>query len=196
MEMSASMESLGSIDFNKSNISPSASAPSTPLIIDEDSNTSTASSFGKKLRSRFIDISNEFKSKYNTVKLEELNAIIYRHNVSDQVATAIATAVLIDFGLITVEDRNLVIDRNKIRRQREKFRKEKTASVSFEGIEAFYFDGRKDNCIQFRNDAVRKVQEEHVSFVQQPNSFFMGHRTIESKESLHIADTIDDFLYQ
>ena len=67
-------------------------------------------------------------------------------DVSDRAGAAIASAVLKDFGVI--DDGNLadVIDRSKLRRERQKYRQKlrDDEECNFEIVDANYVDGRKD----------------------------------------------------
>ena len=47
-----------------------------------------------------------------------------RFNISDRVGAALATSVLMDHGLVNSTDHTSAIARNKLRREREKFRLE------------------------------------------------------------------------
>lgn len=67
-----------------------------------------------------------------------------RFGVSDRWATAVATALLKDVGIVHEIDTSQVIDRNKARRSRDKIRNELVATRNLETIEALYFDSRKD----------------------------------------------------
>jgi len=45
-----------------------------------------------------------------------------RYQLSDRASAAVANAALKDAGLITDSDKTYVIDKNKLRREREKYR--------------------------------------------------------------------------
>lgn len=128
---------------------------------------------------------------YNKVDLCEVSKAADRYGVSDRAAAAIATATLIDFGIITAQDRQFIIDRNKIRRNREKIRAEQMKSLSFDGIQALFFDGRKDSTKVHENNAIKMIKEEHISFVQEPNSFFICHKAIHSGTADSVCDAIE-----
>jgi len=69
-----------------------------------------------------------------------------RFGVSDRATAALATATLIDVGMIQKDDDRLVIDRSKVRRERQKVRqsiKEGECGV----ITSIYFDARKDQTL-------------------------------------------------
>ena len=67
-----------------------------------------------------------------------------RYGVSNRATAAIATATLIDFGLITPEDQNLVTDENKVARARQKYRSQLQSKelVEINAVTSIYFDGR------------------------------------------------------
>lgn len=121
-------------------------------------------------------------------------SIADRYNISDRVAAAIATATLVDFGLVSPDNRLHVIDKNKIRRERESYRDALVKNLSFDGIQGLYFDGRGDTAIAYENRAITKEKQEHISFVQQPHSYYIGHKTVLGKKADITADYIDDFV--
>ena len=91
-----------------------------------------------------------------------------RYQLSDRTAAAPANSVLVDVDKITENDKTCVIDRSKLRREREKFRQkiQKEEQQNFRYVNAIYFDGRKDatqRVVQGPNEKhYRSVQlEEH-----------------------------------
>ncbi|GBN66727.1 hypothetical protein AVEN_179966-1 [Araneus ventricosus] len=88
--------------------------------------------------------------------------------VSDRTVAAIASSVLHDVGLVTSNNSDLVVDENKLRREKAKVRKDlkfqalsKAQALPLKGL---YFDGRKDSTlIEARVDTKRytkKAKEE------------------------------------
>ena len=69
-----------------------------------------------------------------------------RYQISDRAAAGIRSATLKDFGVVTEYDASLVIDRSKLRRERQKYRDEirKAEEGLFEIVDGIYIDGRKD----------------------------------------------------
>ena len=68
-----------------------------------------------------------------------------RYQLSDRAGAAIATSTLQDMGIVTNEDKSLVIDPSKLRRERERCRKKICQEVfNFKYVSGLYFDGRKD----------------------------------------------------
>lgn len=98
--------------------------------------------------------------------------------------------------LIQPEDTRLVVDKSKIWRARVKSRK-KLSDVRLDGINALYFDGRKDKTLtqQHINGTTfhKTVVEEHITLLQEPSSQYIGHTVPQSGTSIHIAESICEF---
>ena len=62
---------------------------------------------------------------------------------SDRAVSAIANAVLQDYGIITPDKNSLIIDSNKLHRSRFSVRRDlaKEAHINISDISAIYFDG-------------------------------------------------------
>lgn len=124
-----------------------------------------------------------------------------RHGVSDRAAAAIASAALQDFGIISPDDSQNVVDRNKIRRARQRKRNllQKMNKDNRENLlQTLYFDGRKDHTmtnVQKGSKWYRKnVVEEHLTLLEEPGSQFIGHVTPASGSSEDIKNSLLDFL--
>lgn len=89
--------------------------------------------------------------KRNIIKIPTVARECDRYGISNAAGAAIATATLIDYGVIKSGDSATVIDRAKIRRQRDKLRASlsmaEKSSLSQKGPVSLYFDGRKDNTL-------------------------------------------------
>ena len=100
-----------------------------------------------------------------------------RYGMSDRSAAAIAYAVLEDVGLITVNNSSIVIDKNKVRRQRRKARIELQMSETKIELRGLFFDGRKDQTLTNRKEGRtfyrRTVVEKHISMISEPNSSYL-----------------------
>lgn len=106
-----------------------------------------------------------------------------RFGISDRAASALATAILNDLDLSDNAGNRIIIDRNKIRREREKARQivlKRVENVST--LEAFSFDSRKNKAraTDRKDDRnyPRVVDENHVVILKQPNSVYLGHAVI------------------
>ena len=69
-----------------------------------------------------------------------------RYQQSDRAGATIATSTLQDMGMVTDEDKSIVIDPSKLRRERERCREEICQEVisKFKFVTGLYFDSRKD----------------------------------------------------
>lgn len=123
-----------------------------------------------------------------------------RFGVSDRATAAIASSVLHDFGLATKEDDSLIIDKNKVRREKSSFRSNLQDMIKNEPnvIQGLYFDGRKDNTLKIdevNNKCFRRTaKEEHYSIIQEPGSIYVGHVSPSTGSSKVIASAILDYL--
>ena len=123
-----------------------------------------------------------------------------RHGLSDRAASSLATAVLQDMGIVSQGNKSQVIDRSKVRRERQKKRKRLTNGNSrpttFPGL---YFDGRKDRTMVQEKMADGKqhrkiISEEHISIVFEPGSSYFTHVSPNNGTSKSIAKEILDAL--
>lgn len=119
-----------------------------------------------------------------------------RFGVSDRATGAIASCVLKDLGVISKKDTSLVIDKNKVRREKKKARKAaveelRQLTVTKKGI---YFDGRKDSTIYQEKigfKMYRRIKkEEHITIVLEPGGIYFGHITPGSGTAIEIAKCI------
>ena len=119
-----------------------------------------------------------------------------RHGVSDRCAAAIISAVLQDVGIIHEHDSSMVVDKNKVRRERVEARR-KLSSKCAGTLRGLYFDGRKDRTLtQVKNGKKyyrKTVSEEHIVIVQEPNSVYAGHITPSGGDSKSIKQGIIAF---
>ena len=69
--------------------------------------------------------------------------------------------MLVDLNLVTESDRSLVIDKSKIRRERNKLRTQLQMNSTRNGIDvsSIYFDGRKDNTLKKIKDGDKWYSE-------------------------------------
>ena len=74
-----------------------------------------------------------------------------RWRVSNRAGAAIANAALIDAGFITAENQTNVIDKSKLRRALQDYRKERQAedinTLEENQGHAYYFDGKKNHVL-------------------------------------------------
>ena len=74
-----------------------------------------------------------------------------RYGLSDRATATICIALLCDLGIVTETDQTMIIDKSKVRKERNMFKKKLigkfTQSDEDEQIDAIYFDGRKDQTL-------------------------------------------------
>ena len=107
--------------------------------------------------------------------LEQTSVTCDRFQVSDRAGAAIATSVLSDLGFVSSEDRSRIIDKGKLRRERQKQRTALQHKGDIQGIKGLYFDGRKDKTLVQEKDEKGFTQqkiilEEHITILAEPNS--------------------------
>ena len=109
------------------------------------------------------------------LRLEHVSREADRYNLSDRATVAICTALLCDIGMENEMDQTMIIDKNKVRRVRNTFRKklpgEFQPNDTNGGIDAIYFDRRKDQILVHheRTGALTYAKEDHYVLVGQPH---------------------------
>ncbi|GBM05577.1 hypothetical protein AVEN_94839-1 [Araneus ventricosus] len=103
--------------------------------------------------------------------------------VSDRAVAEIASSVLHDVGLITSNSSDLVVDENKLLREKAKVRKDLKFQDLSEAqalpLKGLYFDDRKDSTlIEERVDTkryTRKTKDKHLSLIEEPGLRYITH---------------------
>ncbi|XP_047132856.1 uncharacterized protein LOC124811415 [Hydra vulgaris] len=132
-----------------------------------------------------------------------------RYGVSARATAAIATATLIDAGLITSDDKKLIIDHSKVSRAQEKvisdLSKDFDKIAKSGEVKCIFFDGRIVQTKQMieLDDSNAKfpvtVKEEHYSVCMEPGGKYLFHFTPEKatksvKHAEIIANKIVEWL--
>lgn len=133
------------------------------------------------------------------ISLKSTALVSDRFGVSDRATAAIASSVLFDLGIISESDTSLVIDKNKIRREKNKARQAiKKKDLKVTETKGIYFDGRKDNTLfqdKIGSKMYRRVKkEEHISVIREPGGQYIGHVSPESSTGQGIAESILKYL--
>lgn len=121
-----------------------------------------------------------------------------RFNVSDRATASICSAFLVDLGMVTSDNKSMVIDRHKIRRERELIRNKIKADINIElsknEIVAIYFDGRKDLTISKEKIdnkyRFKSTREEHITIITEPDGNYLTHVVPESGNAIDISKSI------
>lgn len=134
---------------------------------------------------------NLIRAGVSRISLPNSSVIADRYNLSDRAFAAIASGVLVDVGLINDDNKELVIDRSKVRRERLATRKANSTIHNLCCGEALFFDGKIDKTLTFRNNKTVMVKEDHIVLVREPDSEYIGHITPETGSA---ADTMQAIL--
>ncbi|GBN14640.1 hypothetical protein AVEN_39550-1 [Araneus ventricosus] len=126
-----------------------------------------------------------FVAKSSQVRLGLLSTAVVgdRFGVSDRDVVAIASSVLHDVGLITSKNSDLVVDENKLRREKAKVRKDLKFQASSEAqalpLKGLYFDGRKDSTLIEERVVTkrykRKAKEARLCLIEELSSRYITH---------------------
>ena len=137
-------------------------------------------------------------SSSNNTPLKKLASACDRTGVSDRAAALIVSSVLHDKDGCSTPNDSLIIDRSKIRRERQRYRKTLMSKDGAKRIKSVYYDGRKDPTLVKieREGRVHKEtkQKEHISLIEEPGSSYIGHIAVQKGSATSIADGIHDFL--
>ena len=137
----------------------------------------------------------------NTTKIKNVAMASIRFGVSSNATAAIANATLLDHGLISTEDSNLVIDAKKVQRAKDQLHTElqEKAAIKYKdgSIICILTDGRKDWTRMYAevegSDQVYPIiqKEEHYSVVSEPGGQYLFHFTPpEADENQKAAEKI------
>lgn len=133
-------------------------------------------------------------------KLPTFAEMCDRYAVSDRCASALASSVLHDIGIIKEEDTSRVVDRCKVRRERKRCRSEVRIRMQRDVVKlcGLYFDGRKDKTlVQVKKGDKyyrQSVIEEHVTLMKEPECNYFGHVIPASGTAASIKQSIVKFL--
>lgn len=168
----------------------------SPSFLDENSNMVVLNEPGVVLRSRAVDYTDEKANskQYNTHKYPQVAVVADRLNMTNRDTAQIVNATLVDMGILSSSNKSQAVGAKKIRMARKREREARVEEMSCEGIGAIYFDGRKDETLEIVNGARKFVKREHISFVQEPGSLFVGQRTIPSGHSHEILNALNQIL--
>jgi hypothetical protein len=141
------------------------------------------------------------RSSRNLVELPTVARQCDRYGISNVAGAAIATATLIDYGIIDAQRSDLVIDRAKFIRQREKLRSilSEKARTSFKiySPQSLFFDSRKDMTLcDISSNTSGTTVEEHYVLLEEPLSNFLGHVSPVSGSASEIFAAIVDYFYE
>lgn len=118
-----------------------------------------------------------------------------RYGVSNRAAAAIITPALVDYGIITSDDQNNVIDHHKYWRAGLQLRRRDLKKVATDNeveIRALYFDRRKDLTLVKEKKGRKwydtRKEEDHDVLIGEPGTFYLSHIELEHGIATAIAD--------
>ena len=130
------------------------------------------------------------------LSLQKVASEAERFKFSNRGVSCICTALLGDLGIINDDCTDMIIDKSKIHRNREKLRKNEVLHppLSRTFIQGLEYDGRKDKTLVYNaaSKGNRYVEEEHFSVLQQPRRHFLTHFTPASGKSVDICEDLTD----
>lgn len=162
---------------------------------DDESFTDDPTDPDFRIRQSIVQkIRTKSSAKYNTMNIDPIAIVCDRYGISDPAGAAISSAALQSAGLVTEDDPQLVIDKNKLKRAREKVGNQLYLQRDDE-IVGLYFDGRKDRTMtmEVSEDGVahkRFKKEEHISVIGEPFGKYLGHIALKRGLAVNICDGI------
>lgn len=159
-------------------------------ILDSEMNESTTS-----------DPEHNLRPEHYASRRPLPNFAMERYRVSERTAAALASALLRDLEIIDDDGKNDVIDKSKVRRERDNLQK-KLLKESRIVTNPKAFDGRKDMTLTHTKTPdgrlhPRRVLESHITVLRQPFSAFLGYVTApEIASAPEIAETLLKYFEQ
>ena len=140
------------------------------------------------------------KFNYKKLLLPTVAQEADRFHASDALVASIVNATLIDVGLISKKDQDLVVTRAKIRLERKKGRKlciAKNMEENSGKLTCLGFDGKKTDTLCFTEDNKRrKLVKDHYSFTNSEGKY-LTHQTLNvSSTGKNIANAVLDVLLE
>ena len=182
---------------SNSNNTVSTSSANIDIVIGFESHTSTNEN--SEISVSFdaaLPCSSKSILQQNRVTLKELAMACERYEVSDRAGAAIASVTLKALGISTEEDKRYVVDRSKLQRERQKYRKEikNKEQELFELVDSIFVDGRKDatmTMVEVNGNYHRQtVIEKHYVIAEEPNGFYLLHVMPEDGNGYKIATSV------
>lgn len=137
----------------------------------------------------------------NTTPLPTLAQVCDRYGLSNRAGAAAATATLIDFHIVSKEDKTAIIDHHKLARERRRHRQQvqqEEKSEWDENVSSIYFDGKRDATLSQHRVGNKiyptSVIEDHYVIIAEPGGHYLHHVTPKSGHGVNIAKAIYKFL--
>ena len=158
----------------------------TNSFSNSDSNDDSDDNFVKHLPNRLRQqpINAESQAKI----LTNFAVACDRTDVSSKAAAMIATAALHDIS----GRGGIIIDKNKVSKERQKARLQNVNSVEYENVATIYFDGKKDWKMVMEESGAKKARKEiikeHITVLSEPGGKYLGQFVSSSGTAEDIAN--------
>ena len=165
------------------------STPSSQAISEQSSNS-------QKSSEEYCPSDTGIGEYNNHINFTKTMLVAQRFKLSDVATAAVVSSTLCDAGIITEYDKSFVVDKSKVRRDREKLNESLKTKFSENSLQwkTLYFDGRKDDTlIQHKvgnKYRIMTVKEEHISVLSEPNSTYIGHFVPSSGGAEDISNSL------
>jgi len=158
-------------------------------------------SLSQCLQKSFHELFSQEPNEQNRIEWPNIAMMSERYQLSVRASAAAANAALKDAGLITDLDKTYVIDKNKLQRERQKYRNifNEEETIFYEFIDGIYIDGRKDATLLTERDAQAgeyyhktELQEHIVVDVGEPGACYLTHVSPQDGRGITIANEVYD----
>ena len=145
------------------------------------------------------------QTRQNRLKLTNMARVSLSCDVSISATAQIGTALLIDLGIVTAENTSKIIDKSKIRRERDKVIKdlhmEGLKSLKEKLLKSILFDGKKSMTkTLLENEEGEQfpgvVEMDHYSIVDGIDGSYLTHLTPEDGKGKTIAEIIFEWILE
>lgn len=134
----------------------------------------------------------------SAMKLPNFSSALDRAKVSDRMGALLATSLLMDLKLAGINT-GVILDRNKIQRERAKSRKKALAAMKCQDLlKCISFDGKREYALKqvMVNGVARNIKEleEHITMIKEPGSAFIGYATPPAGDAETVLEAMAEFL--
>lgn len=139
-----------------------------------------------------------YTPRYNT---KNYAMMCDRFGVHDRMGSALATALMEDLGVKDAHDNLVIMDKSKLRREREKWRQD-ALRKRYDGsnLISFSFDGRKNDALTVEKIDEklhpRMVKEPHLVVLREPKSQLIGYTKLESETAASKVNKLIEFFQE
>ena len=136
----------------------------------------------------------------NRTPLPSVAEVVCRGGGSRRFAAAIVTATLIDYGIITKDNKSQITTKDKIQREIDRCINSQEMQIDEDKpIKCVFFDGRNDSTkVMLEDERGKKypstVREEHITMTSEPGGTYIGHFAPDGKDAPAQTASFNNFL--